>query len=164
MIIGAPGSGKSTLAQMLGQRLQLPVYHMDRDVFWLPGWVERDKTDQLRQIERIVAQEAWVFEGFNSSTFHLRAARADTLIWLDVPLILRLYRVVRRNLRGLGQKRPDMAEDCPEQLDMLPGFLWYILRTWRRNHAKSKTFYEKFPRRKHRLTTLSQVNAFVASV
>ncbi len=160
MIIGGPGSGKSTLARKLGARLALPVYHMDREVFWLPGWIERPRDDQLKQIERIVAQEAWVFDGSNSRTYHLRAARADLVIWLDPPLPLRLFRVIRRNLRQRGQSRPDMAEGCMEQLNMLPGFLLFILRTHRPTREKAWRFFEDTSLAKHRFTRLSEVEAF----
>ena len=42
MIIGCGGSGKSTLARQLGQKLNMPVVHLDQ-LWWLPGWVERDR-------------------------------------------------------------------------------------------------------------------------
>lgn len=161
LIIGSPGSGKSTAARRLGAVLGLPVVHMDREVFWLPGWVERDKPAQRAQIARIVAQEDWVFEGNNSATFSLRAARADLLIWLDVPLGLRLVRVIRRNLTQRGQARPDMAEGCTERLSMLPGFLWFVLSSARRSRAKQRAFYETTPLPKHRLTSVQAVNAFL---
>ena len=37
MIIGCGGAGKSTLARQLGEKLNLPVVHLDK-LFWLPGW------------------------------------------------------------------------------------------------------------------------------
>ena len=158
MIIGSPGSGKSTLARRLGQKLGLPVFHMDRDVFWLPGWTERPHEDRLANINRIVDQEAWVFEGFNSSTFHIRGARADMLIWLDFPLGLRLVRVIRRAVLGRGQVRADLAADCPERLDMLPGFIWYILRTSAKNRNKAHRFFDQFDGQKHRLQTVAEID------
>ena len=164
MIIGSAGSGKSTLARNVGQALDLPVYHMDREVFWLPGWEERPKPDQVQQVKRIVAQEAWVFEGNNSSTFHLRVARAQMLVWLDPPLWKRLLRVIRRSLQQRGRSRPDMADGCTEQLRMLPGFLWFILSTARNSRAKQRAQYETTDLPRHRITTFAQADALVADL
>lgn len=164
MIIGNAGSGKSTAARMIGEKLGLPVFHMDREVYWLADWVERDKADQLVQIERIVAKDDWVLEGNNSRTFHLREARADLLIWLDVPLWLRLVRVIRRNLQQRGQSRPDMADGCVEKLHMLPGFLHFIVTTNRNSRRKQGAFFEKTALPKHRFARSSDINAFLAKL
>ena len=164
MIIGGPGSGKSTLATRMGAALGLPVYHMDREVFWLPGWQERAKDDQRRQIERIAALDAWVFEGNNSSSFSLREARADMLVWLDVPLWLRLVRVIRRSVRQNGQTRADMAHDCPERLSLLPDFLWFILSTARSGRRTQGAFFDATRLMRYRLRSVSEVEAFVAGL
>ena len=164
LIIGSAGSGKSTAALLIADKLRLRAYHMDKEVFWLRGWVERPRDDQVKQVERIVAQEAWVFEGNNSRTFLMREARAQMLIWLDVPLWLRLWRVTRRAIRQNGQTRPDMATGCAEDLRMLPGFWWFILRTAKESHRKQQAFFEKTPLQKHRLTSARAVNAFVAQM
>lgn len=36
MIVGSGGAGKSTLAKQLGEKLDIPVYHLDA-IFWQPG-------------------------------------------------------------------------------------------------------------------------------
>lgn len=162
MIIGSPGSGKSTAARMLGAALDLPVYHMDREVYWLPGWQERDKADKLRQVQRIVALDAWVFDGNNSSTFQLRADRADLLIWLDIPVWLRLVRVIRRAFVQRGQTRDDMAEDCAEDLSMLPEFLHFIVTTRRRSRHNQAHFFQQARLDKHRFRSSGAFNRFVA--
>ena len=164
MIIGSAGSGKSTAARLIGEKLGWPVFHMDREVFWLPGWTERARDDQLRQVERIVALDAWVFEGSNSRTYHVREARAELLLWLDTPLPLRLWRVIRRNIRQRGKTRDDMADGCAEQLSMLPGFLWFILSTYRSSQKKARTFFYNARVPKHRFTSAQQVNAFVVGL
>lgn len=161
MIIGSPGSGKSTLARKLGAALDLPVYHMDRDVFWTSGWELRKRADQRERIERIVAKDAWVFEGSNSGTYYVRLARADMVVWLDVPLGLRLWRVIRRQLRDLGRTRADMAEGCDERLSMLPGFLWWIIRTARGSRGHAEEFCRSVHVPCHRLGGIREANAFV---
>jgi len=164
MVIGNAGSGKSTAARMIGEKLGLPVFHMDREVYWLPGWVERDKADQVVQIERIVAKDDWVLEGNNSKTFHLREARADLLIWLDIPLWLRLIRVIRRSFQQKGQTRPDMADGCVEKLRMLPGFLHFIVTTNRNSRRKQGAFFERTALPKHRFHSTTDFNAFFAGL
>ncbi len=136
MIVGGPGSGKSTLARALGAATGLPVYHMDH-IHWQPGWVERTRAEKDRLTREVHARERWIFEGNHSSTYAERVSRADTLIWLDLPLGLRFYRVVWRSLRDLGQQRPDLPAGCPEQLSVETlHFLQFIWRT--RHSARAK--------------------------
>ncbi len=135
MIVGQPGSGKSTLAAALGRCTGLPVIHIDK-IHWQPGWVERSKAEKTRLCQEVEKREQWIFEGGHSATWPSRLGRADMLIWLDLPVGLRLWRVLRRAITGLGRTRPDMAEGCPERLRSLPEFFSYIWRT--RNSACAK--------------------------
>jgi hypothetical protein len=57
-------------------------------------------------------------------------------IVIDRPVGLRLWRILRRAVIGLGRTRPDMAEGCPERLSSLPEFVRYIWTT--RNSARDK--------------------------
>jgi Adenylate kinase and related kinases len=104
------------------------------------------------------------FEGNNSRTFPQRAARAHLLIWLDVPLWLRLTRVIKRSLIQRGKTRPDMADGCTEQLRTLPGFLWFVVSTARASHRKQSMFFQSTSLHKHRLTTARHVNTFVETL
>jgi adenylate kinase family enzyme len=135
MIVGQPGSGKSTLAQALGERTGLPVIHIDR-IHWTSGWVERSQAEKTRLCLEAEQQGQWIFEGGHSATWSSRIARADMLIVLHRPVALRLWRVIRRAVVGLGRVRPDMAEGCPERLSTLPEFVHYIWST--RNSARDK--------------------------
>lgn len=164
MIIGGSGSGKSTLARRLGERLGLPVYHMDREVHWLPGWVERPPVEKTPIVEMIVARDEWVFEGGHSTSYPQRIARAEMLIWVDAPLPLRLWRITWRALRGLGQTRPDLADNCPEQLRNLPEF-WRFLWTTRKSAPEklARTFAgADLP--KHHLRSFTEIDAFLERI
>ena len=87
MIIGQPGSGKSTFARELGAITHLPVFHIDH-IHWQSGWVERPGPEKDRLCADVHAQDKWIFEGGHSTTWPERLDRADTLIWLDLPLLL----------------------------------------------------------------------------
>ena len=145
MIVGGPGSGKSTLARALGPLTGLPVFHMDH-IHHLPGWVERPKSEKDRLTREVHSREAWIFEGGHSRTYAERLARADTLIWLDLPVSLRLWRVIRRTLRYRGRSRPDLPDGCPERVNIeMLRFLAYIWRTRRQTRAKIQAMAEAPP-------------------
>jgi len=133
MVVGAPGSGKTTLALALGDITGLPVFHMD-NIHHLPGWVDRDRDEKLRLAAEIEAKPRWIFEGSGmSATYGNRAARADTVIWLDLPLGLRYGRILKRRIKYSSISRPDLPQDCPERLSA--EFLSYMFRT--RNTARA---------------------------
>ncbi|WP_421749303.1 AAA family ATPase [Cognatishimia sp.] len=139
MIIGQPGSGKSTLARALGARTGLPVHHIDM-IHWMPGWQERSREEKTRLCLEVHAKDRWIFEGGHSVTWPDRLARCDTLIWIDVPLGKRYWRVLKRTVTRYGKTRPDLPEGCPEQFSFeFLKWIWDTRRSARRNCAK---FYE----------------------
>lgn len=116
MIIGCSGSGKSTLAKQLGKKTDLPVVHMDK-FYWKKNWVLRPRNELLSLSNSVIAKEEWIFDGNLSSNFPERIKRTDTLVFLDMPRMLCLWRVIKRMLLHWGQSREDMGEDCPERFD-----------------------------------------------
>lgn len=163
MIVGQPGSGKSTLARDLGRKTGLPVVHIDH-IHWQPGWVERPRDEKTRLCHEVEAREAWIFEGGHSATWGNRLARAEMLIWLDLPLPLRLWRVVKRTVLWHGRNRPDLPEGCLEGFhrETLP-FWRYIWRTRHSARANIQRLWDGAPEGKARvrLTSRAQVRGFV---
>jgi adenylate kinase family enzyme len=117
LVIGSGGSGKSTLAARIGARTGLPVVHLDR-LHWSAGWVATPAEEWTRTVGEIAAREAWVMDGNYGGTLELRLAACDLVVFLDVPRLRCLWRVVWRRLRHRGHARPDMAPGCAERLDM----------------------------------------------
>jgi adenylate kinase family enzyme len=115
LVIGSPGAGKSTLAAEIARLSGLPLVHLDKE-YWRAGWIEPDRREWAAHVQSIAARERWVMDGNYGGTLVPRLARADTVVWLDFPVWLCLWRIVRRALRYRGRVRPDMAEGCPEQM------------------------------------------------
>ena len=115
LVVGSGGAGKSTLATRIAARTGLPLVHLDA-LYWQPGWVEPPKEDWKATVAALVAQERWVMDGNYGGTMAERVAAADTVVVLDLPRVVCLWRVVRRRVRMAGRQRPDMARGCPEHL------------------------------------------------
>ena len=132
LVIGSPGAGKSTFARKLAAISGLPLIHLDAE-HWLPGWVPREKRDWLERQARIVDQHSWIIDGNHGDTLDLRTHRADTVIWLDYPTRICLWRGTRRMITMRGQVLADGAPGCPEAFE--PGFLLFIA-TFRRRKRR----------------------------
>jgi adenylate kinase family enzyme len=116
MVMGGPGSGKSTFAREIGETLDLPVYHLDR-YFWKPGWVQSGWDEFATHVREIAEGDQWVIDGNYSRVLTDRLARTDTVVYLDLPLWVRLPRVIKRSIKYHGRTRYDLGDDCPERID-----------------------------------------------
>lgn len=135
IIIGCGGAGKSTLARQLGEKLGLPVVHLDK-LFWKPGWVEMpgDEFDELLRQE--MAKEKWIMDGNFNRTLPERIKHCDTIIYLDFSRLACLMGVLKRIVTTYGTVRPDMGEGCPERIDL--EFLKWV---WNYNQNKREKNY-----------------------
>ncbi|MBB6487505.1 AAA family ATPase [Rhizobium lusitanum] len=131
LVMGCSGGGKSTLSQKIATRFGLAYVSIDRDVLWLPGWVQRDKEEQRAIIVARVQEERWILDGTNPSTFDVRLPRTDFVIWVRMPRLLCVWGAISRWIKWMGRTRPEMAPGCIEKVDW--EFLHFI---W--------TFEEKF--------------------
>ncbi|WP_369903210.1 topology modulation protein [Bacillus manliponensis] len=117
MVVGvSPGVGKSTFARELGKLLQKPVYHLDA-LFWKPNWIQASLEEFAEAQQRIVTKEEWIIEGNYNNTFDIRTTYADTIIYLQLPLHICLYRVFKRFVMNIGRTRSDLGGGCKEKLD-----------------------------------------------
>jgi adenylate kinase family enzyme len=95
-VAGVSGSGKSTLARQLGELLDLTYVELDA-LYHGPRWTERPEFEA--DVEAFSAGDRWVCEWQYDAARPLLAARADLLVWVDLPFPLALARVVRRTVR-----------------------------------------------------------------
>ncbi|MRH45094.1 topology modulation protein [Aquibacillus halophilus] len=133
MVIGvSAGVGKSTFARKLSASLDINAYHLDA-IYWEPGWVETSFNKFSTKQREIVQQEEWIIEGNYSSTFDIRENRADTIIYLQLPLYICVFRVLKRWINNRGKTRIDMGKDCKEKMDW--EFLKFIVTTYHKRKA-----------------------------
>ena len=119
VVLGSVGAGKTALALEISRRTELPVVHLDR-LFWRAGWAPAPQDQARRRLAEASEGDRWILDGnFLSDEGEAedrRFARADTVIFLDLPRRTCLWRVLRRRVRDRGRDRPDLPEGCSEGL------------------------------------------------
>ena len=100
-VVGSSGSGKSTVGRRLADLLGYDYVELDA-IHHQPGWVELDRVSFRTRIEPLVHGDRWVIDGNYAKVADLIVARADTVVWLDLPRALVMRRLVLRTaVRGL---------------------------------------------------------------
>jgi adenylate kinase family enzyme len=165
-ITGASGNGKTTVAAELARRYGLRHVELDA-LHHGPNW-ESCGAEVLR--ERVVAAtegDGWVTDGtYHSMLGDLVLERADTLVWLDLPVPLVMWRLLRRTYRR-GRDKTVLWNGNVE-----PGwresFGYLIWPAFRAAFANRRTVPERLARhphlRVHRLRSGREVGVFVQSI
>ena len=134
LILGCAGSGKSTLARNLGEKLDIPIFHMDQ-LFWKKGWVASSDKEMTLQLEQIVHRNDWIIDGNYNRFLPQRIPHADEIIYIQLPRWQNIWRVIRRFLQYREKTRPDLVEGCPEHLDWK--FLSWIWQFQKKVHPQT---------------------------
>ena len=117
VILGCAGTGKSTLARQLGERLQIPVVHLDA-IRWQPGWKPLTVESFRALLAQAVSRDAWVTDGnYAVHTFDIRMPRADLVVWLERPMLHCFWRVFKRACKSHFTGTEHLAHECPERFD-----------------------------------------------
>jgi adenylate kinase family enzyme len=122
LIIGSGGAGKSTLAPRLGEKMGIEVVHLDK-LFWNPGWVPTAKDEWREIVGQALEKDSWIIDGNFGGTLEMRVQACDTIIFLDIPRRICMYRIVKRWVTYNRNTRPDMADGCEERFDW-EFFMW----------------------------------------
>jgi adenylate kinase family enzyme len=103
-VVGTSGAGKSTLSRALAGALDAELLELD-SVFHQPGWVPLPREEFRRRVAAVVASERWVIDGnYTSQVKDLVWARADTVVWLDLPRHTVMRRIIWRSFwRAAGR-------------------------------------------------------------
>lgn len=162
IVIGNGGSGKSTLSRALGEKLKLPVVHLDQ-IFWKAGWVTISKEDFDRLLAQELNNERWIIDGNYNRTLPIRMERCDAIIYLDLPRIVSFFGAIKRVIQNYGKSRPDMPEGCYERFD--GEFLRWVWNFNRENRKKYlKMLQETKDKEVYILHNRREVRRFLESI
>ena len=121
--IGSTTSGKTTLAERLGTLLEIPAIELD-GLAWEPGWREAHVDVFRDRIQHALAGDAWTTSGnYTTDAQDLIWTRADTVVYLDMPIPLLVWRVLTRSW---GRRNVVLWGTNTEQF-------WPHLKVWSRD-------------------------------
>lgn len=157
LIIGNGGAGKTWLSQAMGERLGLPVTHLD-DIRWQPGCygVARDHQEVIADVRTLASADRWLIEGVYGWLAEVILPRAELLVWLDLPEAECLD-----NIKMRGNQGGATDESFAELLDWVAG---YRTRGGSSCYQRHLELYEAFEGQKHRLENRSQMAGILSGL
>jgi adenylate kinase family enzyme len=168
VVFGTTGSGKSTLAERLAARHGLRVVELDR-LYWGRDWEPAPLELFRHRVEREIRDGDWIVVGNYGQARDLVWRAADTLIWLDLPFPLVMWRLFRRTLRRVLSRQELWGTGNRETfrnafLSRQSILLWAI-KTHRRNRQRFTVECRLFEKDKTvvRLQTGREVERFAAA-
>jgi adenylate kinase family enzyme len=100
---GTSGSGKSTFARELARRLEVPYVELD-SLHHGPNWAEPTNEEFRARVREAMdaAPDGWVIHGnYEQKLGDTVIGPADTIVWLDLPLRLKLRRLWGRTIHRI---------------------------------------------------------------
>lgn len=161
IVIGCSGAGKSTVARKIAEACDLPYYDTD-SLYWRKGWC-------LSTDEEVIAalpldSESWVIDG--NFVGHRDAVwnRATSIVWLDLPARIIMFRVIRRNLGWWVSQNPTWSGNRMSLRIALSG-IRHAWKQLRRTMNRYPGYLEASSHATvHRIKDQSGVNAFLWSL
>lgn len=112
-VFGNAGGGKSTIARRLAELTGLPLYVVDLMQF-KAGGAKVPHNEFLQAHADLLRQDRWIIDGFGSAALSWeRFVAADTLVYVDLPLIVHYAWVTKRLVKGLFAAPQGWPEGSP---------------------------------------------------
>ncbi len=137
-VFGNSGGGKSTLSKGLAELTGLPLVVLDL-IQYKPGGVEVSDDEYQSAHDELLQQERWIIDGYGSlSTVWERLEVADTLVYLDLPVLNHYWWVTKRFIKGFFIP----PESWPQNTPLLKASLNSYYTVWLCNKKLTPRYRE----------------------
>ncbi|MBK22634.1 MAG: adenylate kinase [Halobacteriovorax sp.] len=103
LVVGSSCTGKTSTARLIEKELGIPFTDMD-DLFWKPNWGESSEEELRLKMTKATDAESWVMSGNFRRTNDITWARADAIVWLNLPFPVVLRQAIYRTLKRILTK------------------------------------------------------------
>lgn len=164
-VFGNAGGGKSTLSRRLAEATGLPWRPLDC-LKYRPGGDEVPHDEYKAAHDELMQRDQWIIDGFGSpDTLWPRLDAADTLVYVDLPLVLHYWWVTKRLLKSPWKQPVGWPAGSPLWQGTMNSY-----RTVGLCHAKLTPRYRDYvakaraSRQVHHLHSRRAIRAFLVSV
>jgi adenylate kinase family enzyme len=160
-VFGNAGGGKSTLAKRLAHITGLPLYSVDTIKYKVGGGeVPREQYSDL------LIQDEWIIDGFGCvPSAWERFFRADTLVYIDLPLMTHYWWVTKRLIKGLFVNPQGWPENSPMWRSTMSSYRVIPLCDKRLTPKYRQLVFAEAPlKRIHHLKFRSEIKSFFEAV
>jgi adenylate kinase family enzyme len=172
-VFGNAGAGKSRLAKQLAEVTGHPLYCLDKLQFQAGGyWPEETDGGKIPDDEylkvhaEIIERDEWIIDGFGSVALTWqRLAAADTLVYIDLPLVTHYRWVTNRLASGLFKTPPGWPENSPLWASTLNSYrnVWRCHR-WLTPKYRELVADARSHKRVHHLKSAPEIATFLQAV
>ena len=164
-VFGNTGGGKSTLAKRLAELTGLSLYPLDL-IQYRAGGGEVPHEEYLKIHADLLKRDQWIIDGYGSvASSWERFATADTLVYIDLPLLTHYRWTTKRLVRGPFSSPEGWPENSPLWSSTLNSY-----RVAWRCHRDLTPRYRQFvadassSKRVHHLKSPAEMKAFLQAV
>jgi adenylate kinase family enzyme len=166
VVIGPSGSGKTRLSARLAELLG--ARHVEIDALWHgPNWESCGPEELRARVSAATEDDGWVSDGtYHTVIGDLILERAETVVWLDLPVWLVMARLFRRSW---VRKRDDVVlwngnrED--RWLNQIRWLFWPAFKRAFENRRRLPAHLAQHPQLQvNRLRSDAEVESFVQSI
>ena len=134
-VMGTSGSGKSTFSKNLSKKINHNYIEMD-ELHWKSDWVESTSEEFFKKLKKKLSSENWILDGNYYKAQDIKWEKINQVIFLDLPLWLVLFRVIRRSI-SRAIKREKLWHGNKESLLRLffskESMIVHTVRTFQKN-------------------------------
>jgi adenylate kinase family enzyme len=175
-VVGSSGVGKSRLADALADQLGVPVIELDA-LMHGAGWTPTPTPEFRAKVTAAIAEAdesvaGWIVPGNYRTVADITQRYADTIVWLDLPRRVTMWRLLTRSVRRSVTREEVWGGNRESLVNLVSRdpnrnvLLW----SWQ-HHPQYQQVYEGYAAGEfwshatvHRLRTRSDVDTFLAGV